>query len=61
MILYLINYNCLVMNGGDPLNFFRDSFQNQVILCSVLMVLVPITSFLYLRSYLADLWIYKDT
>ena len=49
------------MNGGDPLNFFRDSFQNQVILCTVLMILVPITSFLYLRSYLADLWISKDT
>jgi hypothetical protein len=49
------------MNGGDPLDFFRDSFQNQVILCTALMVLVPLTTFLYLRTYLADLWISKDT
>lgn len=44
----------------DLVNFFRDSYQNQVILCSTLMLIVPFTTFFYLRSYLSDLWIATD-
>ena len=45
----------------DFLNVFRDSFRNQVILCTVLMITIPIGSFVYLRGYLRDLWISKGT
>ena len=45
----------------DLVNFFRDSYQNQVILCSTFMLIVPFTTFFYLRSSLSDLWITTDT
>jgi len=46
---------------NELLDLLRDSFRNQIIFCTVLMILAPITTFLKLRTYLTDLWISKDT
>jgi hypothetical protein len=39
------------------MNSLRDSFKNQVILCTSLMILAPIVTFNYMNSYLAEKWI----
>lgn len=46
---------------NEVLNTFRDSFRNQIILCTVFMITAPVTTYLKLSSYLTDLWISKDT
>ena len=38
-------------------SLLSDSYKNQIILCTTLMILIPMSSFFYLRSYLTDLWI----
>lgn len=39
-----------------PFNL-RDSYQNQVILSTGLMVVIPLSAFFLTQSYLYDLWI----
>jgi VMA21-like domain len=34
-----------------------DSFRNQVILCTSLMIIIPMSTFFYLRTHLAEKWI----